>query len=72
MKLIDYLREGYKPYTNIDVVINDTIAKGDKAAVRCMFHLDTKTGQTTLAVMGFFQLYKDRIEKNLAEYSNWR
>ena len=63
LKLIDYLREGHKPYMNIDVVIKDIIAKGDKVAVQCMFHLDIKTGQTTLAVMGFFQFYEDRIVK---------
>ena len=60
---IEYVREGRKPFTKFDVVINDIIAEGEKLAVRCTYHLDTKTVQTTLAVMGFFQFQEGKIVK---------
>jgi predicted SnoaL-like aldol condensation-catalyzing enzyme len=62
-ELIDYLRKARRLHTKFDVVISDIIAEGDKAAVRCTFHLDTNAVQTTLAVMGFFQFHAGKIVK---------
>ena len=62
-ELIDYLVNARRAHTKFDVVINDVVVEGDKAAVRCMFHLETKDVRTTLAVMGFFQFYEDKIVK---------
>ena len=62
-ELIDHLDKARRFHTKFDVVIRDVVAEGDKAAVRCMFHLETEAVQTTLAVMGFFQFYEGKIVK---------
>lgn len=60
---IEYVREGRKPYTDIDVFIHDIVAEGEKVAVRCTYRHATKTVQTTFAVMGFFQFQEGKIVK---------
>ena len=62
-EIISYLRKARRLHTKFGVVINDLVAEEDKAAVRCMFHLDTNAVQTTVAVMGFFQFHEGKIIK---------
>jgi len=60
---IEYVREARKPYTSTDVVVDDIIAEGDKVAVRCTYHLETKGDKATVSVMGFFQFSEGKIVK---------
>ena len=62
-EIIEYFRKARRLHTKFDVVISDLVAERDKAAVRCMFHLDTNAVQTTVAVMGFFQFHEGKIVK---------
>ena len=62
-EFIEYVREGRKSYTSIEVVIDEIISEDDKVAVRCTYKLGTDVDQYTFSVMGFFQFYQDRIVK---------
>ena len=60
---IEYVREARKPFTYTEVVVEDVIAEGDKAAVRCTYHLETESDRFTIPVMGFFQFDDCKIVK---------
>jgi limonene-1,2-epoxide hydrolase len=60
---IKYVREARKPYTSIEVVIDEIISEDNSVAVRCTYNLGTKEDRSTFSVMGFFKFYEDRIVK---------
>ena len=57
----DYVREARKPYTQIKITIHDTIAEGDRVAVRCTYHLETELIRHTVPVMGIFRFQQNKI-----------
>ena len=58
---IEYVREGRKPYSNIDVVVDDVVTENNRVAVRCTYHLEKENDQFRLPVMGFFHLDRGKI-----------
>ena len=58
---VGYVVEAREPFERTDVVIEDLISEGNKAAVRCAYHLTADGVRSTFSVMGFFQFHEGRI-----------